>query len=65
MSKKKKNEKIVLSEIDLALRWGVSKMTLRRWRETGDGPKFFQTGDIRKKTYYPIAEVIKYEQGNA
>lgn len=62
MSKKK--EKIILSELELSLRWGVSKMTLRRWRNQGEGPKFFQVGSIRKKTYYPIMEVVRYEQGN-
>lgn len=70
MSKKKKKKskkqiKAVLSEVELAARWGVSKITLRRWREKGEGPKYFQVGSDRKTTYYTVTEVIKYEQGDA
>lgn len=54
-----------LSVSELASRWGVSKMTLRRWRDAGFGPGFIQVGNVRKKTFYPIKEVERYEQGDA
>lgn len=53
-----------LTEAELAKRLGVSKMTLRRWRDEGRGPKYIRLGNERKKTFYPLKEVERYERGD-
>ena len=35
-------EKLVLSENELAQRWGMSPKTLQRWRSEGRGPRFLK-----------------------
>jgi hypothetical protein len=49
----------VLSEADLASRWGMSPKTLQRWRIEGRGPRYFKLG---KRVSYPLEMVLAFEQ---
>jgi hypothetical protein len=42
----------------LALRWNVSSLTLKKWRWNGKGPDFLK---LNKKIVYPIEDVIEFE----
>ena len=48
----------LLSEADLALRWGMSPKTLQRWRMQGRGPHDLKLG---KRVNYPLNAVIAFE----
>jgi hypothetical protein len=48
----------VLSEADLASRWGMSPKTLQRWRMEGRGPHYLKLG---KRVNYPLNAVIAFE----
>ncbi len=51
----------VLTQQDLAIRWGCSARTLQRWRTERSGPAFVRLGgNIR----YLIADVIAFEHRN-
>ena len=47
-----------LSEVDLAVRWGMSPKTLQRWRTTKQGPEYLKLG---KKVQYPLAAIEQFE----
>ena len=48
----------VLSEVDLAVRWGMSPKTLQRWRMEGRGPHYLKLG---KRVNYSLNAVIAFE----
>ena len=52
------HERRVLSEIELAQRWGVSPKTLQRWRCEGRGPRYLK---LSKRVTYPLEIVLEYE----
>jgi len=53
-------DKVVLTEADLASRWGMSPKTLQRWRTEGSGPHYLKLG---KRVSYPLKAVIAFEIG--
>ena len=53
------SERRVLNELELADGWGMSHLTLQRWRVMGLGPKFLKLGG---KVSYRIEDVEEYEQ---
>ena len=50
----------VLNENELAQRWGLSPMTLQRWRSEGRGPRYLK---LSKRVSYPLESVIEFERG--
>lgn len=52
------HERRVLSETELAQRWGVSPKTLQRWRTEGRGPKYLK---LSKRVTYPLEAIMEYE----
>ena len=52
------HERRVLSEMELANRWGVSPKTLQRWRTEGRGPKYLK---LSKRVTYPLDVITEYE----
>ena len=52
------HQRRVLSEIELAQRWGVSPKTLQRWRTEGRGPQYLK---LSKRVTYPLEVVTQYE----
>ena len=48
----------VLSETELAHRWGVSPKTLQRWRTEGRGPKYLK---LSKRVTYPLDAIAQFE----
>ncbi len=52
------HERRVLSEMELAQRWGVSPKTLQRWRTEGRGPHYLK---LSKRVTYPLEVVTAYE----
>jgi len=55
------NSSDYLTAVQLAERWGVHRVTLKRWRDAGKGPAYFRTPGF---VLYPLAEVEQYEQAN-
>jgi hypothetical protein len=53
-------DKLVLTEADLASRWGMSPKTLQRWRMEGRGPHYLKLG---KRVSYPLKAVVAFENG--
>lgn len=53
------HERRVLSETELAQRWGVSPKTLQRWRTEGRGPKYLK---LSKRVTYPLDAITEYER---
>jgi predicted DNA-binding transcriptional regulator AlpA len=53
------HERRVLSETELAHRWGVSPKTLQRWRTEGRGPKYLK---LSKRVTYPLDAIVEYER---
>ena len=53
------HQRRVLSEIELAQRWGVSPKTLQRWRTEGRGPQYLK---LSKRVTYPLDVIAQYEQ---
>lgn len=53
------HERRVLSETELAHRWGVSPKTLQRWRTEGRGPQYLK---LSKRVTYPLDAVTEYER---
>lgn len=51
-------ERVTLTEIELAKRWGISEKTLQRWRSEGRGPKYMK---LSKRVLYPVDEIFAYE----
>jgi hypothetical protein len=52
------NNQIFLNEADLAKRWWVSRKTLQRWRQTGDGIPHTKIGH---RVIYAMADVLAFE----
>ena len=52
-------EKRTLTEIDVANRLGVSRFTVRAWRQKGFGPKFLKMG---RAVRYRSEDVQEYEE---
>jgi predicted DNA-binding transcriptional regulator AlpA len=52
------HERRVLSENELAHRWGISPKTLQRWRTEGRGPKYLK---LSKRVTYPLEVITEYE----
>jgi hypothetical protein len=52
-------ERIALDENELAIRWGLSVKTLRRWRQEQLGPVFCKLG---ARVTYLISEVEAFER---
>ena len=53
------HERRVLSESELAQRWGVSAKTLQRWRSEGRGPHYLK---LSKRVTYPLEIIAEYER---
>ncbi|MCM2479175.1 helix-turn-helix domain-containing protein [Serpentinimonas maccroryi] len=53
------SERRVLTEIELAQRWGVSPKTLQRWRSEGRGPRYLK---LSKRVSYPLDAVADFER---
>jgi DNA-binding transcriptional MerR regulator len=51
-----------LTTAELADRWGVKQVTLRRWRMVGKGPPWFRTNGENGHVRYPLKGIIKYEK---
>lgn len=51
--------RIALDENELAIRWGISVKTLRRWRQEQLGPVFCKLG---ARVTYLISEVEAFER---
>lgn len=54
------HERHVLSETELAHRWGISPKTLQRWRSEGRGPQYLK---LSKRVTYPLESITEYERG--
>lgn len=54
-------ERQVLSEIELAHRWGMSPKTLQRWRSEGRGPKYLK---LSKRVTYPLDSISEFERSS-
>lgn len=50
----------MLSEEDLANRWGISVRTLQDWRYKKTGPEFIKFGGWTVR--YPLKAIIGYEE---
>ena len=55
-----RHERHVLSETELAHRWGISPKTLQRWRSEGRGPQYLK---LSKRVTYPLETITNYERG--
>lgn len=54
-----------LTTNELADRWGISSMTLRKWRWQGSGPAYIKLGESRNaEVRYHIDDVERYEANN-
>lgn len=53
------HERRVLTETELANRWGISPKTLQRWRTEGRGPHYMK---LSKRVTYPLDEITEYER---
>jgi predicted DNA-binding transcriptional regulator AlpA len=53
------HERRVLTETELANRWGISPKTLQRWRTEGRGPHYMK---LSKRVTYPLDVVTEYER---
>lgn len=49
---------IVLSEAELAVRWGISRRTLQRWRRDGIGPRWLR---LNGRILYRQGDIDLYE----
>jgi predicted DNA-binding transcriptional regulator AlpA len=52
---------IHVKEADAAVRLGVSRRTLQRWRSTGDGPAYVRIGP--RCVRYTVAALAAWEAG--
>jgi excisionase family DNA binding protein len=51
--------KTTLTDVEVAMRLGVSRFTLRAWRLKGRGPKFLKMG---RAVRYRLEDVDEYER---
>jgi hypothetical protein len=49
---------LLLNQIELSKRWGVSERTLEAWRWRGRGPKFIRIG---KGIRYRVEDILQFE----
>ncbi|MER8441498.1 helix-turn-helix domain-containing protein [Mesorhizobium sp. M1312] len=47
-----------LDESSLAVRWGISRRTLQRWRQKGAGPAYLRLGG---RITYAAQDIVEYE----
>jgi hypothetical protein len=47
-----------LTEAEFAERFRISRRTLQRWRETGQGPVFIRLG--ARRLAYPLADALRW-----
>jgi hypothetical protein len=57
--KETKMDVVHLNRRQLAARWGISEVTLERWRSEGIGPKFLKLGG---RGLYRQADIEAYEE---
>jgi predicted DNA-binding transcriptional regulator AlpA len=50
--------KVLLSEVQLAEQWGISRITLRKWREAKKGPPYVRLG---RSIRYPEDSATKWQ----
>lgn len=53
------HDRRVLTENELANRWGISPKTLQRWRTEGRGPYYMK---LSKRVTYPLDVIIEFER---
>lgn len=58
MAAKKDDEKM-MTTAELAERWSISEITLKKWRVSNTGPKYIKLGD--RKVLYRYSDVLEYE----
>lgn len=51
-------ERVTLTEVELAKRWGISAKTLQRWRSESRGPNYMK---LSKRVLYPVDEIFAFE----
>jgi len=56
------DEKEMLTTTELAERWSLSEITLKKWRQKSIGPKYVKLGG--RNVLYRIQDVIQYEKQN-
>lgn len=62
MNANSKEDEQHLTTEELAKRWGIHKVTLARWRQAGEGPKYIKLGNSSKAPIlYRIVDVIEHE----
>ncbi len=55
----KPSEDRMLTEKEVAERWGITQRTLFNWRKKGNGPRSM---DIGGRPKYMLSEVVRFEQ---
>lgn len=53
----------LLTEDDLAARWGITKRTLRQYRKDGKAPPYIVLGSNVRR--YRIEDVVAFEEARA
>ena len=51
--------KKMISAKELAVRWGISIKTLRKWRSLGKGPRFYK---ISGHASYKVEDIEEFEE---
>lgn len=51
-----------LTTAELAKRWKMNAITLRKWRSDGIGPRFFKPGGPRGAVRYRLSDIIAWEE---
>jgi excisionase family DNA binding protein len=54
-----------LSEKEAAIYLGISLSTIRRWRKTADGPKFYRHGNVLRYRQEALEEFISQNTRSA
>ena len=60
---------VYLTTEELALRYGLTSHTIRRWRSKKQGPQFYNCGRIARnprspRIRYSLQDVLAWEQSN-
>lgn len=59
-------DKSVLTQRDLAERYGVCVATIAKWRREGTGPKYMRLSTTdRSRIRYTLEDVIEFERNRA
>jgi hypothetical protein len=61
MTQGNKEKRTLLTTDELAPRWNMHPITLAKWRNRGEGPRFFKIGP---KVFYSLEEVQIWEKKN-